>query len=57
MKTTILRHLNALDKNLFLENYKKEYISKLSMSSYLNQILIGLLLSDGSLKKNLVLQV
>jgi LAGLIDADG DNA endonuclease family len=52
MKTTLLRFLNALYKNLTIENYKIEYRSKLSMPSYLNQVLIGLLLSDGSIEKS-----
>jgi hypothetical protein len=52
MKTTLLRHLNALDKNLSIEKYKIEYRSKIGMPSYLDQVLIGLLLSDGSLEKS-----
>jgi hypothetical protein len=52
MKTTLLRHLNTLDKNLSIEKYKIEYRSKITMPSYLDQVLIGLLLSDGSLEKS-----
>ena len=52
MKTTLLRFLSALYKNSTIENYKIEYRSKLSMPSYLNQVLIGLLLSDGSIGKS-----
>jgi hypothetical protein len=52
MERTLLRHLNALGKNLSIDKYKVEYRSKLNMPSYLNQVLIGLLLSDGYLEKS-----
>lgn len=53
MKTTITRFLKGLYKNIF-DEYKIGYRSKLIMPSYLNQVLIGLLLSDGSLEKSSV---
>lgn len=52
MKTTITRFLKGLFKNLFNEEYKIEYRNKLTMPSYLDQVLIGLLLSDGHLEKS-----
>lgn len=48
-KTTMIRFINSLNK---LENYKKELRSKSKLSSYLNDVLIGLLLSDGYLEKS-----
>lgn len=45
-KTTMIRYLNSLDK---LEGYKKQYRSKSKLPLYLNDVLIGLLLSDGHL--------
>ena len=48
-RTTLLRFLNALYKNC--EEYKIDYRIKLNLPSYLHQVLIGLLLSDGSLEK------
>jgi hypothetical protein len=47
-KTTMLRFLNSLDK---LEGNKKEYRSKSKLPLYLNDVLIGLLLSDGHLER------
>ena len=49
-KTTFIRFLNALNKNK--EDYKIEYRKKLTFPLYLHQVLIGLLLSDGSLEKS-----
>lgn len=48
-KTTMIRFLNSLEK---LENYKKELRSKSKLSLYLNDVLIGLLLSDGYLERS-----
>ena len=48
-KTTLIRYLNSLEK---LENYKKELRSKTKLSLYLNDVLIGLLLSDGYLERS-----
>jgi hypothetical protein len=48
-KTTMIRFLNSLNK---LEDYKKEYRSKSKLSLYLNDVLIGLLLSDGHLERS-----
>jgi len=51
MKTTILRFLKHLYKNIkYL--YKIEYRKQMDMPSYLHQVLIGLLLSDGSIEKS-----
>jgi len=47
-KTTMLRFLNSLNK---LEGKKKEYRSKSKLPLYLNDVLIGLLLSDGHLER------
>lgn len=48
MKTTITRFLIGLyNKNY--DDYKIDYINKLTLPNYLHQVLIGLLLSDGSL--------
>jgi hypothetical protein len=52
MKTTLIRFYKGLYKKLFPNNYKLKYRSKLIMPSYLDQVLIGLLLSDGSLEKS-----
>lgn len=49
MKTTITRFLNKLYRIFSYNDYKLEYRNKLTMPSYLDQVLIGLLLSDGSL--------
>lgn len=51
MKTTIKRFLMALYRNFSNEEYKIEYRKSLTMPPYLNGVLIGLLLSDGSLEK------
>lgn len=51
MKTTIKRFLMALYRNFSNEEYKIEYRKSLTMPSYLDQVLIGLLLSDGSLER------
>ena len=51
MKTTILRFLKHLYKNI-KDLYKIEYRKQLDMPSYLHQVLIGLLLSDGSIEKS-----
>ena len=48
-KTTMIRFINSLEK---LEKYKKELRSKSKLSQYLNDVLIGLLLSDGYLEKS-----
>lgn len=48
-KTTLIRFLNSLEK---LEKYKKELRSKTKLSLYLNDVLIGLLLSDGYLERS-----
>ena len=48
-KTTMIRFLNSLEK---LENYKKELRSKSKLSLYLNDVVIGLLLSDGYLERS-----
>ena len=48
-KTTMLRYLNSLQK---LEDYKKKYRSKSKLPVYLNDVLIGLLLSDGHLERS-----
>ena len=45
----MIRFLNSLEK---LENYKKEFRSKSKLSLYLNDVIIGLLLSDGYLEKS-----
>jgi LAGLIDADG DNA endonuclease family len=52
MKTTITRFLNKLYRIFSYNDYKLEYRKKLTMPSYLDQVLIGLLLSDGSLEKS-----
>ena len=49
MLTTLKRFLNALNKDSSMESYKRDYIKNLTLPPYLNQVLIGLLLSDGSL--------
>lgn len=46
-KTTIIRFLNSLDK---LPGYIKNYRSQVSLPKYLHEVMIGLLLSDGSLE-------
>ena len=51
MKKTILRFLNQLTKYLDDNDYKKLYRKKVTMPSYLDQVLIGLLLSDGFLER------
>jgi len=48
-KTTLIRFLNSLAK---LQDYKKELRSKSKLSLYLNDVLIGLLLSDGHLERS-----
>ena len=48
-KTSMIRFLNSLNK---LENHKKELRSKSKLSIYLNDVLIGLLLSDGYLERS-----
>ena len=48
-KTTMIRFLNSLEK---LENYQKELRSKSKLSLYLNDVVIGLLLSDGYLERS-----
>jgi hypothetical protein len=48
-KTTMIRYLNSLKK---LEGNKKEYRSKSKLSMYLNDVLIGLILSDGHLERS-----
>lgn len=48
-KTTMTRFLNSLDK---LDNLKKKFRSKSKLSLYLNDVLLGLLLSDGYLEKS-----
>lgn len=45
----MIRFLNSLNK---LENHKKELRSKSKFSIYLNEVLIGLLLSDGYLERS-----
>src|ERR1044071_4675101 len=47
-KTTMLRFLNSLNK---LAGNKKEYRGKSKLPVYLNDVLIGLLLSDGHLER------
>lgn len=47
-KTTITRFLNSLNK---LEDYVKYYRSQVSLPRYLHEVMIGLLLSDGSLER------
>lgn len=47
-KTTMIRFLNSLNK---LEGKKKEYRSKSKLPVYLNDVLVGLLLSDGYLER------
>lgn len=51
MKTTIKRFLLALHRNFSNQEYIIEYRKKLTIPTYLDQVLIGLLLSDGSLEK------
>jgi hypothetical protein len=51
MKTTLTRFLKGLYKKLSHNDYKLGYRVKLNMPSYLDQVLIGLLLSDGSIEK------
>jgi hypothetical protein len=48
-KTTMIRFLNSLNK---LEGNKKEFRSKSKLSMYLNDVLIGLILSDGYLERS-----
>lgn len=48
-KTSMIRFLNSLNK---LENHKKELRSKSRLSLYLNDVIIGLLLSDGYLERS-----
>lgn len=48
-KTTMIRYINSLKK---LEGNKKEFRSKSKLSKYLNDVLIGLILSDGYLEKS-----
>ena len=51
MKTTLLIFI----KGLYNKNYKNyiiEYRRKLTLPCYLGQVLIGLLLSDGSIEKS-----
>jgi len=45
----MIRYLNSLKK---LEGNKKEYRSKSKLSMYLNDVLIGLILSDGYLERS-----
>ncbi len=47
-KTTMIRFLNSLNK---LEMYKKELRIKSKLPLYLNDTLIGLLLSDGFIER------
>jgi hypothetical protein len=48
-KTTLLRYINSLTK---LPAYKQEYRLKSRLPRYLNDVLVGLLLSDGHLEKS-----
>lgn len=48
-KTTIIRFLNSLKK---LADYAIDYCSQPTLPKYLHEVLIGLLLSDGSLQKS-----
>lgn len=48
-KTTMIRFLNQLEK---LEDSKKDLRGKSKLSLYLNDVLIGLLLSDGYLERS-----
>lgn len=48
-KTTLLRYINSLNK---LPAHKQEYRLKSRLPRYLNDVLIGLLLSDGHLEKS-----
>jgi len=51
MRTTLLRFIKGLyNKNY--ENYIIDYRRKLTLPCYLDQVLIGLLLSDGSIEKS-----
>lgn len=50
MKDSILKRYVL--KNLKLENYKKDYRLKRNFPDYLNDVLIGLLLSDGCLERS-----
>jgi LAGLIDADG DNA endonuclease family len=52
MKTTILRFINKLLKHFDDNDYKKAYRKKVIMPLFLDQVLIGLLLSDGSLERH-----
>jgi hypothetical protein len=45
----MIRFLNSLEK---LESLKKEFRSKSKLSLYLNDVFIGVLLSDGYLEKS-----
>lgn len=45
----MIRYLNSLKK---LEENKKEYRRKSKLSTYLNDVLIGLILSDGYLERS-----
>lgn len=48
-RTTIIRFLNSLNK---LADYVRSYRSKTTLPKYLHEVLIGLLLSDGSLERS-----
>lgn len=47
-KTTLLRYINSVKK---LPVHKQEYRMKSKLPRYLNDVLVGLLLSDGHLEK------
>ena len=51
MKTTLTRFIKGLHKKLSRNDYKLGYRIKLNIPSYLDQVLIGLLLSGGSIEK------
>lgn len=48
-KTTLLRYVNSLTK---LPVHKYEYRIKSKLPKYLNDVLVGLLLSDGHLERS-----
>ena len=48
-RTTIIRFLNSLNK---LVGYVRNYRSQTTLPKYLHEVLIGLLLSDGSLERS-----
>nr|QDH07214.1 hypothetical protein [Ophiocordyceps sinensis] len=51
-KTTLIRYLNSVMKNESLTEIEKDIRTKNELPIYLNEVMIGLMLSDGSLERS-----